>query len=184
MTKNELNDLYFEWMYQLVCDERYSKNLSYRKLLMYLHTIDFDYSIAMDGNRADDGIDLRYRFGYEESYEEPMIAAFLDDRPCSVLEMMIALSTQCEKIMEEPDVGDRTGQWFWNMIVNLKLGSMSDSNFDRDYVNERIDILKKRDYGRDGNGGLFTIKHCRYDLRNVEIWYQMCWYLDSILAKQ
>lgn len=183
MTENELNDLYFEWMYQLVCDERYSRRLSYRKLLIYLHSIDFHYTIGLDGNRAEDGIDLRYRFGYEESYEESMISTFLDNHPCSVLEMLVALSIQCEKIMTEPYIGDRTGQWFWNMIVNLKLGSMTDSNFDRKYVNERIGIFTEREYGRDGDGGLFTIKHCKHDLRNVEIWYQMCWYLDSILEK-
>lgn len=181
MTKDELNNLYFDWMYQLVCDERYAKVLSYRKLLMRLHTIDFNYIIGMDGNRAEDGIDLRYRFGYEESYEKSMISAFLDDRPCSVLEMLIALSIQCEKIMTDPEIGDRTGQWFWNMIVNLKLDSMSDSHFDRDYVDKRVSILINRSYKRNGDGGLFTIKHCNHDLRNVEIWYQMCWYLDDIL---
>lgn len=37
MTKNELNDAYFNWMYQLVFDGRYSKRLSYRKLLRELH---------------------------------------------------------------------------------------------------------------------------------------------------
>ena len=45
MTKGELNNLYFEWMYQLVCDERYSKRPSYRKLLTYLHAVDFNYII-------------------------------------------------------------------------------------------------------------------------------------------
>lgn len=183
MTKNELNNLYFEWMYQLVCDERYSNGSSYRKLLTYLHGIDFNYIIGMDGNRAEDGIDLRYRFGYEESYEESMVSAFLDDRPCSVLEMLIALSIQCEKIMADPDFGDQTGQWFWDMVVNLKLDSMSDSSFDRDYVDKRIFIFLNREYERDGDGGLFTIEHCGHDLRNAEIWYQMCWYLDSILKK-
>ncbi len=29
MTKNELNKEYFEWMYQLVCNEKYPKRLSY-----------------------------------------------------------------------------------------------------------------------------------------------------------
>ena len=65
MTKNELNDAYFNWMYQLVFDGRYSKRLSYRKLLRELHRIEFTYIIPMDGNRAEDGVDLRYRFGYE-----------------------------------------------------------------------------------------------------------------------
>ncbi len=182
MTQDELNNGYFEWMYQLVCNERYSKNLSYRKLLKRLHCIDFNYILPMDGNRAEDGIDLRYRFGYEKSYESPMIAAYLDNYPCSVLEMLIALSIRCEEhIMNDPDIGNRTGQWFWNMIVNLGLGSMSDNRFDLEYVDRVINQFMERRYKKNGEGGLFKIEHCGYDLRNVEIWYQMNWYLDSIL---
>ena len=63
MTRDELNNAYFDWMYQLVCDDEYSRGLSYRKLLSLLHDTDFTYTIALDGNRYDDGIDLRYRFG-------------------------------------------------------------------------------------------------------------------------
>ena len=63
MTEIELNNEYFEWMCQLVCNERYSRRLSYQKLLRHLHNIDFQYMLPMDGNRAEDGIDLRYRFG-------------------------------------------------------------------------------------------------------------------------
>lgn len=69
MTELELNNEYFEWMCQLVCDERYNRRLSYQKLLRHLHSIDFQYTLPMDGNRAEDGIDLRYRFGYEKEYE-------------------------------------------------------------------------------------------------------------------
>ena len=61
MTEIELNNEYFEWMCQLVCNERYSRRLSYQKLLRHLHNIDFQYMLPMDGNRAEDGIDLRYR---------------------------------------------------------------------------------------------------------------------------
>ena len=49
MTKNELNDAYFNWMYQLVFDGRYSRKLSYRKLLKELHRIEFTYSIRWMG---------------------------------------------------------------------------------------------------------------------------------------
>lgn len=182
MTKDELNNTYFEWMYQLVCNEQYSKRLSYRKLLYLLHDTEFTHTIPMDGNRAEDGIDLRYRFGYENTYEAPMIAAYLDDRPCSVLEMMIALAIRCEEhIMDDPDIGNRTGQWFWNMIVNLGLGSMNDTKFNKNHVIEIIQRFMDREYRRNGEGGLFTVKHCREDLRSVEIWYQMCWYLDENL---
>ena len=57
MTEIELNNEYFEWMCQLVCNERYSRRLSYQKLLRHLHNIDFQYMLPMDGNRAEDGID-------------------------------------------------------------------------------------------------------------------------------
>lgn len=182
MTRDELNNAYFEWMYQLVCGEQHSKRLFYRKLLYLLHDMEFTYTIPMDENRAEDGTDLRYRFGYENAYESSMIATYLDDQPCSVLEMMVALAIRCEEhIMDDPDIGDRTGQWFWNMIVNLGLGSMGDTNFDRDQVEKIIHKFLNHEYKRNGEGGLFTVKHIRIDMRSVEIWYQMCWYLDENL---
>ena len=96
MTEKELNQEYFNWMCQLVCDKRWrNKGLSYQMLLSQLHSIDFQYTLPMDENRAEDGIDLRYRFGYEKEYEGSMIACYLDNRPCSVLEMLIALAFRC-----------------------------------------------------------------------------------------
>lgn len=182
MTKDELNNLYFDWMYQLISnDERYSSRLSFRKLLYLLHDTEFTYMIEMDGNRYEDGVNLRYRFGYKYGVSNAEIADCLDTRPCSVLEMMIALSIRLEEhIMDDPDIGDRTGQWFWDMIVNLGLGSMDDSKFDKAYAIDVIRRFLNRDYGRDGKGGLFTIEHCRYDMRDVEIWYQANWYLANI----
>lgn len=183
MTRDELNNMYFEWMYQLVCDtEPYSKKLSYRKLLYLLHDTDFTYAIAMDGNRYEDGTDLRYRFGYKHNIDGSAISEYLDDRPCSVLEMLIALSIRLEiHIMDDPDVGDRTGQWFWDMIVNLGLGAMDDTKFNREKAERIIQRFLERDYERNGKGGLFTIDHCKDDLRSVEIWYQACWYLDKVV---
>ena len=119
--------------------EDIQRNCRIGSFLKELHRIEFTYSIPMDGNRAEDGVDLRYRFGYENGYSSSMISTYLDNRMCSVLEMMIALAIRCEEhIMDDPDVGNRTGQWFWNMIVNLGLGSMNDSKFDRDYVEDIV----------------------------------------------
>lgn len=182
MNERELNTEYFDWMYQLVYDKRYSQRKSYRKLLAHLHSIDFNYIIGMDGNRAEDGIDLRYRFGYEQNFEEAVIADLLDIHPCSVLEMMIALSLRCEEnIMDDPDIGDRTGKWFWSMVVNLGLQDITDDNYREHYVEKVIDKFLHRDYGSDGKGGLFYIPNCKRDMRNVEIWCQAMWYLDEVL---
>lgn len=180
MTKNELNTKYFDWVCRLVYSKGYSRGLSYRKLLRHLHRTEFFYSIPMDENRAEDGTDLRYRFGYEHAYEGAVISSYLDNRPCSVLEMLVALSIRCEEnIMDDPALGNRTGQWFWNMIVNLGLGSMDDRRFDSAYTDDILNRFMERQYGPHGEGGLFTVKHPRQDMRTAEIWYQMNWYLDE-----
>lgn len=184
MTRDELNNQYFEWMYELVLNERYSKRRSYRKLISYLNDISFRVLIPMDENRSVDGIDLRYRFGYEKSYSNPIVANLLDDHPCTVLEMMIALSMRCEEnIMDNPDAGNRLGQWFWEMLDNLGLSDMDDYIFDIDYVRQVINRMLDRKYEPNGKGGLFIIRNARRDLRSVEIWHQACWYLDEILEK-
>ena len=177
--KDRINNGYFEWMVQLVCGNRYSKLVSFRKLLMCLHDTEFIFTIPKDENRAYDGIDLRFRYAYEQGHED--LADYLDG-PCSILEMMVALSIRCEEnIMDDPTIGDRTGQWFWSMITNLGLGSMTDDHFDIEYVEEVIERFLNRDYEPDGRGGLFTIRHCDQDVRDVEIWIQLLWYLDSIV---
>ena len=179
MTKKDIEREYFEWMYDMVCSGRYSKENSYRKLLTNLHEIEFTYIIPKDANRAEDGENLRYRFAYFHEY--PAAVETMLTGPCSVLEMMIALSIRCEDIMDDPSVGDRTGQWFWKMIVNLGLGGMYDARYDEERVNAAIDIFLNREYEPDGRGGLFRIKNCKYDLRKFEIWVQTLWFLDTIM---
>lgn len=83
--------------------------------------------------------------------------------------------------MDNPQIGDRTGQWFWGMIVSLGLGNMDDSRFDKAFVSQVLETFINREYSPEGVGGLFTIRYCEQDLRDVEIWYQMCWYLDRLI---
>ena len=177
MTRNQVIDEYFDWMYNLVCDRK----RPYRRLFEHLHSRVFTYTIEMDGNREEDGIDLRYRFAYERGYDARAVATYLDNKPCSVLEMLIALSVRCEEhIMSNQDIGDQTGRWFWGMMDNLGLTSMYDTNFLSSRTDDIIDRFLNREYAPNGEGGLFTINNCRYDLRTVDIWYQLNWYLNTI----
>ena len=66
MTRTDIEQEYFEWMYDLVCGGRYAKENSHKKLLSYLHEVEFIYSMPKDSNRAEDGESLRYRFAYEK----------------------------------------------------------------------------------------------------------------------
>lgn len=183
---NVEND-YFEWMYDLVCAGRYEEPNSYRKLLTHLHNVNFTYRIRSDADRAFDGIALRHRFAvqrdvdYEYEYGYDYVMDCLDG-PCSVLEMIIALAIRCEDtIMSDPQFGDRTGQWFWKMINNLGLGAMMDYRFDEIYVEKVIDNFLNRKYDPDGRGGLFMIRGCNTDMRKLSIWMQMCYFLDAIM---
>ena len=177
--EDRINDEYFEWLCELIDSKRFSRHTSYRKLLMHLHNIEFTWFIPHDDNRADDGIQLRRRYALE--LNDMSLTRYLDG-PCSVLEMMVALALRCEEnIMDDPLIGDRTSQWFRNMIVNLGLGSMTDDRFDRDYVDMVINRFLDRQYDEDGQGGLFTVRHCDCDLRDVEIIYQLYWYLDELV---
>ena len=177
MIRTDVTNKYFDWLCEIVCEDRFSTQISYKKLLTFLYETDFRYSILKDQNRAEDGMDLRYRFSRQTGIEDAEL--YLDGN-CSVLEMMIALAIRCEEtLMDDPTRGNRTGQWFWGMIANLGLGSVTDSQFDNRQVREVISRFLDREYAPDGKGGLFYIPGCSDDLRNVEIWSQLCWYLDK-----
>lgn len=177
--KDRINDEYFDWLCEVVDSKRFSKQVSYRKLLMHLHNIEFTWFIPYDDNRADDGIMLRRKYALARHDEE--LSDYISG-PCSVLEMMAALAIRCEEsIMDDTLFGNRTGQWFWGMIRNLGLSPMNDSNFDAEFVDDVIARFLNREYEPDGKGGLFTIKNCDHDLRTVEIWRQLSWYLGSIM---
>lgn len=174
---NQINASYFEWLYKYVCNGRANERVSYKKLFALLHDTEFTFYIRNDLNRARDGVDLRYRFAIR--MRDDSIVDILDG-PCSVLEMMVALAVRCEEtIMDDPRYGDRTNQWFWNMLSNLGLSYMTDDRFDKQIAINKIYNFLERQYDADGRGGLFYIKGCKYDLRDVEIWTQLCWYLEK-----
>ncbi len=176
--KDRVNDEYFEWLCEIVDSRRFAKQISYRKLLMHLHNIEFTWFVPHDDNRADDGVQLRRRYALVR--DDRSLISYITG-PCSVLEMMVALAIRCEEtIMDDALLGDRTGQWFWGMIHNLGLSSMTNSHFDRRYVDDVVARLLNREYEPDGRGGLFTVRNCDGDMRKVEIWCQLSWYLGSI----
>ena len=171
---------YFSWICRLIDTKEYRPS-HYRKLLMYLYETDFDYILPMDSNRSADGSDLRYRYGYEHEITYAEIAYYLDHRPCSVLEMMAALALRCEEhILADPGDEVRAGHLFWDMVESLGLIDQTNDAFDVVYTDAIIEIFMNREYKPTGEGGLVTLPHCKEDLRKVEIWCQMMWYLNEM----
>lgn len=162
---------YFKAICNLVYDDRFGK--SYNQLFEYLYSVEFYWSIPMDRNRALDGIDLRYKYGCSND---------ILDEPCSVLEMLIGLAARMEnQFMTNYDEGDRTGQWFWMMLTNLGLNRLDDDNFDEETADYFTYRFLNRGYKANGEGGgLFVVERPFQDLRDVDIWTQMNWYLGEM----
>ena len=180
MTSNKISEDYFEWLLKSVTTPN---AVSYLKLLRHLHSVTFEYSKPCDRNRASDGCDLRWRYAYvtgQDMIFERIIKKALDG-PCTMLEMMIALAFRCEEtIMDDPRYGNRVPQWFWGMIKSMGLDTMDDTRFDAKAVNEILERFVQEKYAKDGSGGLFTVRNFQCDLKMLDIWTQMCAYLDSI----
>lgn len=168
---------YFDWLVSFIggCGR-------YSKLFNKLNSVPFVYLMAIDGNRAEDGIALRSRFEDQKGYPKGYFVSEYGSLPCSVLEMMIALCIRCEEdIMGNDIYGDRTGYWFYQMLKNLGLDGMTDSNYDDSTVDYILDRFLYRQYSPDGTGGLFKINNPNVDCRSMEIWMQLNWYLNDYI---
>ena len=163
-------DDYLMWlMAQVDCPVEYSR------LMTKLGTRAFTWLVRKDANRAGDGMMLRGRY-VNETGAQATEDLFM--RPCSVLEMMIALACRMENdIMYDPEFGNRTPEWFRIMIENLGLDGMDDERYDEEYVNNVLNVFLNRTYYMNGSGGLFPLKQPKHNQRRVEIWYQMSEYL-------
>lgn len=182
MSRLSISEEYFEWMYDMVCEGRYSGTNAYRKLLRYLHNAEYVYTLRGDADRERDGISLRHRFALRHEENDYWYIMESLSGPCSMLEMILALAIRCEEsIMSDPRIGDRTGQWFWKMITNLGLGGMTDSNYDEIHVDWSICRFLSHEYEPDGEGGLFRVRRPDGDFRRMTIWKQMCCFLDTMI---
>lgn len=167
---------YYPWLVELVCDRLKKNNFS--KLLMHLFKAPYMYVIPNDKNRADDGLKMRERYEYETG-RSITNDFYIED--CSVLEMMIALASRCENsIMDNPKYGDRTAQWFWQMIANLGLNGQTNDMYKERFVDDILYRWMSHGYKKDGTGSLFIIRNTDEDTRDMEIWKQMCLYLDTV----
>lgn len=177
--REQIESEYFEWLLEL-SENLCSSDAPHQKLFEYLYSREFFSDVGRDSNRVDDGKDLRLRFSeISTRYNYRDVYKYLYNYPCSILEMMIALAYRCEDIMGNPEKGDRTGIWFDEMLISLHLYEMNDYSYDEEYVEDVINTFINHKYKRNGDGGLFTVNNPRKNMQKVEIWYQMCWYLDE-----
>ena len=169
---------YFQWLCDIIRVN--TTDDSYYFLAKVLYEKDYYWFVPNDNNRGMDGLKIREEYFVQSEWNLPNE---LLERPCTMLEMLIGLARRASYMMAEPGETDQTERWFWEILENIGLDKYSDSYFYRLHgtarVNRTLDILLERTYKRNGQGGLFPLKHSKKDQRKVEIWYQMCSYLDE-----
>jgi hypothetical protein len=175
VTNAPLDELYFRWLYKQVgsITER-DKSKTHFELMRVLFQKEFLWWVPNDDNRVEDGRDLRLRFVHYSGVSP-------DDEwmglGCSFLEMLIALSHRLSF-----ETGMKPKGWFWRLIENLGLEELTDKNWGEmtaEAVDETLERVIWRNYEPDGLGGLFPLEHPEHDQREVEIWYQLCAYLNE-----
>jgi hypothetical protein len=173
-----LGQLYFEWLYSQVASVE-NKNLSrtYDKLFGIFFSKEFIWSHPRDANFAQYGIELRREFLREMP---PSIArqdpGFINE-PCDVLELFIALARK----LSFDDLDEREpSYWYWEMVSNLGLKDFNDAKLrskDEAYIHGVLDTFMNREYGSNGEGGLFPLRSNRKNQRREELLYQAEAYL-------
>ena len=152
------------------------RKMGYSQLMKRLHDTPFIYILERDGNRADDGINLREEF-YREKDMDVGVYDHRDD--CSVLEMLVALAIRItDEYIGDPD--ENHPEWiFWEMIRNLGLNDFDDWQYDSKRVDMILNHWMYRDFSYDGRGSIFPVKDPRRNQRSIEIWSQMNEYLSE-----
>ena len=153
------------------------KRKKYNNLLVELHYIPFHYSIALDGNRVEDGLELRDEYYLETDYIGPAIK----DKKCSVLEVLVALAIRIETEYIGDPREDHPEKIFWEMIENLfdmdKNWRLCGPEIDSQFVHYTVDKWLNRRFNKDGKGSIFPLKRADCDQTICEIWSQMNRYL-------
>jgi hypothetical protein len=177
---DQLRDEYFIWLCNIIGVN--VEKESYSILAKRLHGIEYFWFVPNDDNRGEDGLKLRRTF-IEVHELGPYEQFILDAGPCSVLEMLVAMSIKMAELMEQVVDNNEPGDWFWELIKNAGLDTFSD--FQYHFVGGHMAVAMKvhkileRDYERNGVGGFFPLQETDVDQRKVELWYQMNAYLGE-----
>lgn len=181
--EKELQDeWYFDVLYDIVAADREDiTDLSYRMLLGVLDGVEFRDTRGIDSNRIQDAQEFRADLIAEMNLDHTYVRPFEN---VSLLEVMISIADRLGQITGDED----TAFWFWEMVSNLVLDGIDDTEFWSDPESYEAEILDRADdvinvnYDRDGLGGLFLLREgvAPQDMRDTELWYQMQYYANEV----
>lgn len=169
-----LDESYLKWLYAQVASVKVRTiNRTWWALFHQMYSTEFIWFVPNDDNRVEDGRDLRMEFLREV---QPLdVEESWMNLGCSVLEMLIGVARRLSFQADGP-----VDAWFWHIMNNVGLAKYTDAvqPFHQE-VEEILDRLIWRQYEPDGKGGLFPLRRPEKDQRKIEIWYQLCAYVNE-----
>lgn len=145
----------------------------YSDLCDTLLSIEFEYSVGNDCDRAEDGLELRREF------EELVRAKCSDNTPCTMLEMLVAVSSRAAELMYEGDEGESPGYYFWIFIVNLGLNRCHNREDFRRQQRKIVDVCATYMSRSDENVDIVVVNHPPRKWAKMEIWKKINWFLTE-----
>lgn len=181
-----INEQYFIWMLNKIFEDEATMN-TYLTVAREMNNILFEFDMCLDENRQKDAQDLRYKFGNECGYSEAEICRTLDMQAPTLFEMLVALLERVQdSVLCDFEIRLTNQEIFIDILKSLKIdhikGSYNMSGDDATDFYDAIFKLYARKYTYYGEGGLFTVRNPKGDMRETDIWYQFMWYLDEKLG--
>ena len=185
-----MDELYEEF---LIDETGAEKDLDgYSGLCRILHRIPFLPVVEMDWNRNDEALDLSLEWaeGIYRTDEDALDAAMRisEAHPngfCTMLELLVILARRIRYELMDSQYEDVIGRWTTELIHNCGLGGYTNEAVEDDPEEAEREICEImgnvifRQYGWDGEGGFFPLKHPTKDQRDEELLTQMNYYISE-----
>lgn len=143
----------------------------YEDMLRVLYSYPFEIIVETDANLLPNVFALRDEYGYKpKPYEKDMANCF---------EIFISLASKFDWLLSDLKNPDRTEEWFWMMMKNTGLIFYDNEHFNRDDIESICDVFVHRKYKTNGYGGPFPLRQPRKNVRRVDLWYQINWYVNE-----
>ena len=178
-----IDDPYFNWLCSIIGACPNYNGVSYYMLCHTLHDINYSRNTNdKNYNRAFDGLMLRSRF--IKMTQNDNYGSASNRGPCTVFELLVALSEQMDFIISERNDTSYVPNCFFLLIKNLGIIKYNDEYFDQHngefYVSDAANRLVMDICDYDGKGGLFPLRHPKSSQHDKDIWYQMhAWILEN-----
>lgn len=171
----KISRTYYDWLLYKVCEDDQKKIFS--RLFTVLADTEFYSDIERDSNLLEHCMSMREDYKDEADFNGAEVDPEVG--PVTLLEIMILLCVKAEDIMQGFDEVN-CERWFVDMLNNSGLIRYQNSRYNDVDVRCIITDILRRKYEWNGRGGLFYIPILspKIDLRDVELWYQLMWYID------